>query len=324
MKVLVTGSTGFLGSHLVDRLLENPDTEVYVLVRNPARPGLLKVRNRVILLEGNLLDIPQLPAGLSTVYHLAGVTKASKSSDYYSGNRDGTASLFRALARGDASPRVIHVSSLAAAGPSLPGRPGREDDPPRPVSLYGRSKLAGEAEALTWSSRFPVVILRPAAVYGPRDRDFLKFFRLIRRGILPLYGRGSKSLSLCSVQDAVRAVLTAAGADVPSGEVFNVAHPRPATWEELGKAVAGILGRSAVCVHIPPWGAFLAGALSGGIGRLRGRPTALNLSKYQEMRPAAWEADVRKARDILGFEARVALEDGLRETLDWYVRNDLL
>jgi dihydroflavonol-4-reductase len=324
MGVLVTGGTGFLGSHLVDRLLENPDTEVYVLVRKPGRARHLVGRDNVVCLEGSLLNVPQLPAGLSVVYHLAGITKASKSSDYYSGNRDGTASLFRALARGDGSPRIVHVSSLAAAGPSSPGRPVREDDPPRPVSPYGRSKLAAEGEALAWKDRFPLVILRPAAVYGPRDQDFLKFFRLVSRGIIPLYGRGSKSLSLCSVRDVVRAILMAAGADVASGEVFNIAHSLPATWEEIGKAAAAILGRRTVRVRVPPWGAFLVSAASGGIGRLSGRPAALNLGKFQEMRPAAWEADIQKARDILRFEARVSLEDGLRETLDWYLQNNLL
>ncbi len=324
MKVLVTGGTGFLGSHLIDRLLETPDTEVHALVRNPERARRLEGRGDIRFLQGSLLDLPPLPAGLGLVYHLAGLTKATKSSDYYTVNRDGTASLFRALARGDASPRVVHVSSMAAAGPSLAGRPGREDDPPRPVSPYGRSKLLAEAEALAWKGRFPLVILRLAAVYGPGDEDFLEFFRLVRRGILPLYGRRRKSLSLCAARDTVTAMVLAAGAGGESGELFNVAHPEPATWEELGGAAARILGRKVVRVRVPPWAAFLASAVSGGIGRLSGRPTALNLSKYRDMLPDAWEADVTKARRGLGFEARVPLEEGLQETLGWYVRNGRL
>jgi len=324
MKVLVTGGTGFLGSHLIDRLLETPDTEVHALVRNPERARRLEGRGDIRFLRGSLLSLPPLPAGLSVVYHLAGVTKARKSSDYYTVNRDGTASLFRALGRGDASPRVVHVSSMAAAGPSSPGRPAREDDPPRPVSPYGRSTLLAEAEALAWKGRFPVVILRLAAVYGPGDEDFLDFFRLIKRGVLPLYGRRRKSLSLCAASDAVAAMALASGARVASGEVFNIAHPAPATWEELGGAAARILGRKVVRVRVPPWAAFLACAGSGGIGRLSGRPTALNLSKYRDMLPDAWEADVAKARRELGFEARVPLEEGLRETLGWYVQKGRL
>jgi dihydroflavonol-4-reductase len=324
MKVLVTGGTGFLGSHLIDRLLEDPDTEVHALVRNPAKTRWLPAGGRLRLLEGDLRRLPELPDGLSAVYHLAGLTKATRTSDYYTVNEAGTASLFRALAAGAGSPRVIHLSSLAAAGPSSPGRPVREEDPPRPVSPYGMSKLAAEREALAHKDRFPLAVLRVAAVYGPRDEDFLDFFRVIRRGVLPLYGRRPKTLSLCHAGDVVEAVLRAAKAPLATGEVLNIAHPRPASWEELGETAGRLLGRKLVRVRIPAWGAFLASAASTAVARFRRRPTALNLSKYKDMQPDHWEADVTRARLLLGFEARIPLEDGFRETLDWYVAHGLL
>lgn len=324
MKVLVTGGTGFLGSHLIDRLLAEPDTEVHALIRNPAKLRWLEGKERVRFLKGNLFDVPKLPSGLSVVFHLAGLTKACKASDYYTVNQAGAASLFRALACEGGSPRVVHLSSLAAAGPSSPGRPSREDDPPRPVSPYGKSKLGGEREALEFRDQFSLVILRVSAVYGPRDEDFLEFFRWIRKGILPLYGRRTKSLSLCAARDAVQALLLAARAEVRSGEIFNIAAAEPSTWDELGEITARLLGTKLARVRIPAGAAFLACAVSGGVSRLRRKPATLNLSKYRDMRPDSWEADIRKAREVLGFEARISLEDGLRETLDWYVRNGLL
>jgi len=324
MKVLVTGGTGFMGSHLVDRLLEDPDMEVHALVRNLAKTRWLEGKGRVCFLKGDLQSVPKLPSGLSVVYHLAGVTKTCKSSEYYTVNQAGTASLFRALAGRPETPRIVHVSSLAAGGPSSPGRPAREDDPPRPISPYGISKLGAEREALALKDRFPLIILRLGAVYGPRDEDFLEYFRWIRKGILPAYGRGPKSISLCHVREAVRAVLLAAGADVPSGEIINIANTGPSTWEEVGRTAARILGRKVVRVRIPGWVAFLVCAVSEEAGRLRGRATALNLGKFQDMRPESWAADVTKARDLLGFETRIPLEEGLRETLDWYIRNSLL
>ena len=324
MKVLVTGGTGFLGSHLIDRLLEDPDTEVYALVRNPAKARRIEGRDRLRLLEGDLSSLPRLPSGLSVVFHLAGLTKACKPSEYYTVNQAGTASLFRALAAEGGWPRVIHLSSLSAAGPSSPGRPVREDDEPRPVSHYGRSKLAGEREALAFKDRFPLVILRAGAIYGPRDEDFLEFFRWIRKGILPAYGRRRKTLSLCAARDVVEALTLAAAAEVRSGEIFNVAAARPATWNEMGETAARILGRKFLRVRIPAWAIFAVAAASTGAGRVRGKPAALNLSKFNDMRPDHWEADVRKARELLGFEARISLEEGLRETIDWYVRNGLL
>jgi dihydroflavonol-4-reductase len=324
MKVLVTGGTGFLGSHLIDRLLEDPETEVHALIRNPAKAPWPEGAGGVRFIPGDLHALPPLPAGLSVVYHVAGLTKALKSSEYYTVNQAGTASLFQALARSGESPRVVHISSVAAGGPSSPGRPVREDDPPRPVSPYGLSKLRGEEEALKYKDRLPLVILRVGAVYGPRDEDFLEYFRWLRRGIRPRFGRGKQSLSLCYAADAVRAILLAARSAVRSGEVFNIADPEPRTWDEIGEIAARILGRKTVRVRVPSWLAFLACAASGAVGRLRGRATALNLSKYMDMRPDGWVADSRKAEDVLGFKTRFTLEDGLKETLDWYVRRGLL
>jgi dihydroflavonol-4-reductase len=324
MKVLVTGATGFLGGHLVGLLLRNPETEVHALVRNPEKARRLEGAESIRFLRGDLHAVPPLPSGLSVVYHLAGLTKTYKSSLYYTVNQGGTASLFRALSRLSDIPRVVHVSSVAAGGPSSPGRPGREDDPPHPVSPYGLSKLRAEEEASTYRDRFPLTILRMAAVYGPGDEDFLEFFRWIARGILPRFGRGRKSLSLCYVEDAVRAILLAGGSGVPRGEIFNIADARPFTWDDVGEAAARILGRKLIRVRVPNPAAFLACAVSGGIARVRGRATALNLSKYRDMRPESWVADVRKAREILGFEARFSLEEGLTETLGWYRRRGLL
>jgi nucleoside-diphosphate-sugar epimerase len=181
-----------------------------------------------------------------------------------------------------------------------------------------------EAEILKYKDRFPVVILRAAAVYGPRDEDFLEYFRWMNRGILPLVGRRRKSLSLLFVRDAVRAVLLAAKPEVPSGEVFNIADPRIYTWEDIGGTVAGLLGKKLVPVRVPLWTAYLASAASEGIGRFGGGASALNVSKYKQMKPDCWVADVRKARQLLGFESRFSLEEGLRETIAWYLWKGLL
>ena len=319
MKVLVTGGTGFVGSHLIDRLLEDPDVEIYALVRNPAKAPWPRDIRRLHLLTGDLLNIPSLPAGLSAVVHLAGQTKAFKSSRYYTVNQAGTASLIRALAARAETPKFIQVSSQAAAGPSTKGRPVREGDTPRPLSPYGLSKLAAEEEVLKFAVRFPVVILRPGAIYGPRDEDFLEFFRWVNKGVLPLFGPAGQCLSLCYVGDVVRAVLVAVKSEVPSGEIFNIASAQPTSWRELGRAAAAVLGRRVRLVRIPGWSVFMAAVAAEGLGRMRQRPTAVNLSKYKDMKAEEWVMDVRKARDMLGFEALTALEDGLKETLGWYL-----
>lgn len=324
MRVLVTGGTGFLGSHLVDRLLEEPGTEVYCLVRNPSKLRWLQGNKRVRLLAGDLQNLPSLPTGLGGVFHLAGLTKTLKASEYYTVNREGTANLLRALDGQSRHPRFVHLGSIAAGGPSAPRRPVCEGDPPRPVSPYGESKLLAETEVFKYKDRFPVVTLRASAIYGPRDDDFLEYFRWMKRGILPLVGHGERTLSLLFVRDAVRAVLLAARPEVPSGEVFNIADSRVYTWTDIGRTVAGLLGKKLVRVRLPLWTAYLASAASEGIGRIGGGTSALNVSMYKQMKQYGWVADVRKARQGLGFESRFSLEEGLGETIAWYLWKGLL
>lgn len=317
MNALVTGGTGFIGSHLVEALLARPGTRVVALVRDPSRRKWLEGLE-IGVLRGDLGTIPTLPPDIDTVFHLAGATKASKPADYYTVNQKGTASLFEALAAAGIRARVVVLSSLAAAGPAPADRPNRESDPPRPISEYGKSKLEGEREALRRNDRFSVVILRVGPVYGPRDADFLDYFKIVRRGLLPRIGPEAPRVSVCHVRDLVEAFGRAATADVESGSVFNIADPVPASWDEIGGAAARALGRSARPVRIPRPLAWSAARISQALGRLTGRPGIFGPDKYREMTQPGWTQDVAKAEALLGFRTAVGLEDGIRETIAWY------
>jgi nucleoside-diphosphate-sugar epimerase len=318
MRVLVTGGTGFLGSHLVESLVDDPGTEVYALVRNPSKPRWLEGIGGVRLLAGDLCSVPSLPAGLTCVYHLAGLTKTHRTNAYYTVNRDGTANLLRALEAQAEKPRFVHLSSLAAVGPARDRQGVREDDPPRPVSPYGESKLQAEAAVLGYKDRYSVAILRAAAIYGPRDEDFLQFLRWIRRGVKPVIGR--QVLSLIYVRDAVRACRLAAAAGRPSGEVFNIADPCPYGWDDISRVASRLLRKRTVPVVLPVWTAYLAALASAGLGRLRGGgDSVFNLSKVKQMKQNAWTADVTRARRDLGFETAFSLEQGLGESIAWYL-----
>jgi dihydroflavonol-4-reductase len=323
MRVLVTGGTGFLGSHLVEALLEKPGAEVYALVRDPSKPRWLAGIEGVRVIGGHLGDVPRLPAGLTCVYHLAGLTKTLKSNDYYTVNREGTANLVESLIHQAGALRFVHLSSLAAVGPSSPTRGAREEDPPRPVSAYGRSKLEAETEVLKYKDSLSVVILRAAAIYGPRDEDFLEFFRWIKRGIHPVLG--AQVLNLLYVRDAVRACLMAGESDRPSGEIFNIADPRPCRWDDIGRVAARLLGKRTIPVRLPFWSASLAAVAAEGVGRLFGAGNSIiNRSKVAQMMQPAWTADVGRAKRDLGFETVFSLEQGLGETIAWYLWKGLL
>ncbi|MDH7512525.1 MAG: NAD-dependent epimerase/dehydratase family protein [Clostridiales bacterium] len=321
MKVFLTGGTGFIGSHLIE-VLQAQGEEIFALIRDSAR-ATWAVGKKINLLHGDLFSIPALPSGIDLVFHLAGKTKVRSSADYYTANLEGTASLFRALAASRASPRVVCLSSLAAAGPSRSAKGVKESDPARPVTHYGLSKLQAEEEALRYKDRFPLVIIRACAIYGPQDADFLHFFRWISRGILPTVP-GRRLISLCYVKDLIQALILCGRKNLPSGEILNIADPRPYTWEEMGEAAGRVLGKRLKKLIVPLPLLYFFASLSELINRFKSKPSIISRQKYLDFKQSAWIADVSKARELLSFQPRFDLETGLNETLDWYVEQGWL
>ncbi|MGB8951574.1 MAG: NAD(P)-dependent oxidoreductase [Candidatus Aminicenantales bacterium] len=318
----MTGGTGFIGSHLVEYLLAK-NIEVYALVRNLKNVKFLKGLN-IHFLHGDLFSIPPLPSDLQYVFHLAGLTKALKLVDYYTVNHLGTASLFKSLRQQRIFPKVIYLSSLAAAGPSLGTRGRKESDPPRPVTPYGKSKLKGEEETLRQKNEFPLVILRVGAVIGPRDRDFLVYLKFAKRGILTSFGFKQRYLSICFVKDLVRALYQTAVTETDNGDIFNIGDPTPYTYEDIGLTAGKILGKKLRHVRIPLQMTFLWAAASDAYSFLTKRPSIVNTYKYIEMTQPGWVTDVSKAREKLSFETRYSLEEALKEIIRWYIEKGWL
>lgn len=323
MKAFVTGGTGFIGSHLIEFLLKQKETEIFALVRNINKQKWL---NGLPLhfLQGDLFSIPPLPRDLDVVFHLAGLTKSSKSVDYYTVNQKGTTSLFESLTDQKIRPKIIYLSSLAAAGPSVGRIAVREDDSPHPLTVYGKSKLAGEEEALKFKGQFPLVILRAAAIYGPRDTDFLQYFKFIKKGILGSYTSKPKWVSLCYVKDLVQALHLSALRNLESGEIFNIADKTPYSWEELGRAAGRSLRKKLKKVIIPVPLFYLGALFSEIAGKVSKKPNIFNRDKYRDMRQEGWMADVQKAKEKLSFETQYSLEEAIQETIDWYLKNNWL
>ena len=316
MRAFITGATGFVGSHLVDFLLAK-DVEVFALVRNREHEPALQEK-KVRILRGDLFTHPALPAGLDLVFHLAGKTRSLRSADYYTVNRQGTASLIRALSGLRERPKVIILSSQAAAGPSAELRPVLESDPPRPITHYGRSKLLAEQEALKFKDRFPLTIVRASAVFGPGDRDFLAYFKTARRGLLFSFAK-RKEASAIYVKDLVEALYLCALSDLPSGEIFNIANAEPYGWEDLGRVAAAVLKKKCRRVKVPR-GLFLVFSLFSEAGyHLTGKPGVFSLEKYRDLVQPGWLANVGKAAEILSFSPRYSLEQAVEETVAWYI-----
>lgn len=323
MKALLTGGTGFIGSHLAE-LLSDKSAEIFALVRDPHNLKWLKGLN-IHLLEGDLLSIPSLPSDIDYVFHVAGLTNSSDVADYYTVNQQGTASLFKSLHDQKILPKkIICLSSLAAVGPSFDGTPVQESDVPHPITPYGKSKLRGEAEALKFKEVYPVVILRAPAVFGPRDKDFLQYFKWIKRGALPAIGSKQRYMSLCYVKDLIRALYLCSQEELESGEIFNIGNQNPCSYDEFGELVGQAMGKKLKKVKIPIPIGYLVALIADIAGRINKKPSILNLGKFKQMRQRGWIADMKKAKEKLSFQPQYSLQDAIQETLNWYLKHNWL
>jgi len=312
--ILVTGGTGFIGTHLVRRLAASGQA-VRCLVRRQARPRNLPPGVEAVY--GNLISgegLPEALRGADTVIHLAGVTKALAPADYYAGNARATRNLASAVAgRGL---RLVHVSSLAAIGPSPDGKPIAEDARPHPLSHYGKSKL--EAERAVRELAPDAVIVRPPVVYGPGDTDVFQLLQSISKGFVLQIAGGERWFNAIYVEDLVEGLITAAGSTAACGRTYFLAHAKPVSWSQFGAAAARIMNRTPRVLEIPAAIAYVAGWGAEIWSRITGKPGIVQREKVVEAQCKFWTCDAGRAAAELGFEAPTSLEDGLAETLAWY------
>jgi len=312
--ILVTGGTGFIGSHLLERL-SSCGIPARCLLRPTARPR--KLPPGIEPAPGDLASGEGLAAavdGVDTVLHLAGVTKALRPEDYYIGNGRATRTLADTLS--GRSVAFVHVSTLAAIGPSRDGRPVEEDASPCPLTHYGRSKL--EAERIVRERLPQAVIVRPPVVYGPRDTDVFQVLQTVARGFRIEISGPERTFSAIYVEDLVEGILAASRVPAARGRAYFLAHPAPATWQDLSLAAARVMGRVPRLVRIPVPLARAVGYAAEIWSSLRRRPGIVSREKIAEAECASWTCDTRRASRELGFTASTSLEEGIARSLAWY------
>jgi dihydroflavonol-4-reductase len=310
--VAVTGANGFIGRHLTMELAGH-GIEVRALQRRDAK-GPVPPNVTVIRTTLERARLMESFRGVDCVVHLAGLVGGLRERDFTTVNVDGTREVAEAARAADV--RLVHVSSLAAAGPASAMAPRTEDDPPAPITPYGRSKLESERvvagiPGLRW------LILRPSVVYGPYDRAMLPLFQYATRGVLPLVGHAAAAYTFIHVSDVVRALDAAVRAPIDGDTIF-LGHPRPATARQVLEAIRAAVGRSSLIVRVPD-AILRVGAVVGELGgRMRGRPLPLNRWRYTELSAPGFTCRVDRLRDRLGIVASVELTDGLAQTAEWY------
>ena len=335
MRTLVTGATGFIGRHLVRRLVGRGD-QVKCLVRRPSQNGLASTGVELVL--GDLTrpeSLQNAVRGVDLVFHVAGATQVHTSRTYARVNSEGTRHLAEACARVLSPPKLVYVSSLAAAGPSRPDSPRREGQPPAPVSAYGRSKLVAEGHLQKLAAVVPITVVRPPIVYGPGDPHSFPVFSSVRKGFNVVPSRVDPSMSFIYVEDLVSALLLAGergrthpprhtGQDAEEG-IYFAGSDESLTFSGMGLAAARALNVPAIrTVRLPMLLCWLGAYINQFRALLMHKPIIFTVDKVREALAGSWICSSDKAKAELGLKCSTNLADGFRLTGEWYRRQGWL
>ena len=322
MKVLVTGATGFLGSHIADELLKK-GYEVRCTYRKTSNLRWLKDKP-FELVEADFFDIESLKKateGVDYIVHSAGVVAGRNLDDFLRGNRDTTLNLLKAAeATAPNLVRFVHVSSQTAAGPAESlDKPVTEDMTPHPITAYGISKIEAEKAVLSFKDKFNYTIVRPTAIYGPRDVAIFQMFQIAQKGLGTLMGFDKKYLNLIHSDDCSRGIIQAMESDKAINETYFIASEEIYNWPQIINVFKKAFNKKFfITLRIPHFLIYTIGAISEFFGRFAKKPPVFNKDKARDFVQKYWICSIEKSQRDFGFKQQVSLEDGIKQTIDWY------
>jgi len=326
--VLVTGATGFVGSHVVDELLRR-NFKVAYIARATSNHRWLEGLD-VELREGSLYDRDSLKNALrdiDVVIHVAGQIAGKNEADFYNGNVVATKNLLNAIKEFQPNlKRYVHISSQAVTGPSLSAdKPVTEADTPKPITAYGRTKWQAEQIVHSFMDSLPCTIVRPPAVYGPRDEATLSFFQMVSKGVAPLIGFNGKLVSLIHVRDLATGIVEATIHPNAVGETYFITSSEVYSWKQISNVAGAAAGRrKLITIRLPHVIVLAIAGIVGGIGKLGKKPPVLNYEKGIDLIQTYWTSSGDKARKELGFRPAISLSDGITDTITWYRKQQWL
>jgi len=319
-KALITGGTGFVGSHLVESLISD-GWEVHVLVRGSSSlenlpvSGWEKVDWNAFLEGKSGLDLSKI----DVVYYLAGLTKTIDKYQFREVNYKLVDGFLKVLEKGRFKGHFILLSSLAAVGPCPADHLRHENDQEIPVSYYGKSKLMGEQVVLSYLKKFPVTIMRPGAIYGPKEKDILELIKTLRFGISAAIGPDIE-VQLTHVADIVSGIRAVTENTECFGKKYFLNDSDIWSYKESMKVISKVLGKPhRLHIQLP---ITLGSALVNFIhliSKLKGKPVSpLTRDKFREVTAGSWIADSSLLTQDTGWKRQYDLESGMKHTIDWY------
>lgn len=326
MRALVTGSSGFIGSHLTQDLLKK-GCQVFCLLREESDLKWTKDLN-VTFVKGdysNKDSLKKCVRGMDYVFHLAAVLNARDWNSYYNANVRATQNLVEACVEANQGIRkFVFVSSIAASGPLYEKIFRDENCACSPSSLYGKSKLYAERVVNEFRTKIPVTIARPPIVIGPRQQELFILMQLLKKRIFPVIGKKDQQMSICFINDLVRALILMAEREQACSQTYYIADPKPYSWREMLKITAKKMGVYPYVVKIP-YPALLSIAQFSEIYANITRTEPLITTRYIcSTRNHYHLYSGQKIHDELGFRYQTEFSQGIEDVVNWYKRQNLL
>jgi len=317
---VVTGATGFVGSHMVDLLLAKGH-EVRCVVRKSSNLKWLENKN-VKIFNFGLSDkegLKEIIKDADFIYHIAGVVKSKSKDGYFKGNVEPTRNVLDACLQVNPNiKRILIVSSMTACGPTKIGKPVNENTPENPITTYGESKFMQEQLAKSYMDKLPITIVRPPAVYGPRDTEIYLVFKTYKQGLMTLVGFNKKELSLVHVSDLVNGIYLASINENSKGKTYFISSDEITNWTEVSKILEDVFKKKAIKINIPHPVVYLIAAIAQFFSIFSKKPATFNLEKARDFVQEAWTCDISKAVKELNFHPAMSTEEGIRQTIEWY------
>ena len=316
---VVTGANGFVGSHLVDYLLEQGHY-VKCIIRKNSNLQWLEGKNVEFCPcgLGNIDALKEVVVDAHYIFHIAGVVKALRPKGFFDGNVTPTQNILEAALVAKNLKKILITSSMAATGPAPKGAFVDENSPLNPMEPYGYSKVEQEKTALKYKDKLPIVIVRPPGVFGERDTEILAFFKMMNKGWCVRMGLDNKELSLVHARDLVQGMYLAATKSKLSGDIFFLGSLECYNWKQIGHTTAKVLGRKAWNLPIPHFILYIVGSVGTLMEKWFGANVDLNLDRARRITSPSWYCSSEKAAKELGYRQSLSLEEGIKRTLDWY------